>query len=565
MKRNFLIVAAADRQREALAGELRGRGFTVTRAASGKEAEQAVGSVSFDAAIVESGLPDVSAENLRNTLVRIRPDCRVIVLTSFDRVRNSPQQLELGPHHYLLDAAQFLDLVGERLESSGSDEPDSFGRRGNRALTQTVDVLVGLLELDDRCFGGTSHKAARLACALAERLTNENESVQETVLAALLRDIGKVAVDPAVLTDPGPYSAAQQEQMRAHVAASARLLEHIDFPWKIQPIIRHHHERYDGAGYPDGLRGREIPLGARIVAVVDAFIALTSKRQHRSATDAESAIAELVRHTGRQFDPEVVEALQHVLHQSLTHQPTDRAPRVLLADRQQDFRRTLKMRLLNEGLEVDDVESGDDVVGRLLKEPPDLFLVEVDGDGAETFRLLDEIREDDSLRRMPVALVAARPDRLLMIRALREGIDEWFSKVDDLDEIVARVKNVLTRETLRTESRARRVPRGISGDLENLGLPDIVQMLAMGMKTARVTVSSNGDRGRIWFENGSARHAKVAQAEGDDAFCKLVAWSQGEFLIEHGVRSRSQTIEQDTMFLLMEGLRQLDEARRDSA
>ena len=116
----------------------------------------------------------------------------------------------------------------------------------------------------------------RLARQVAEDLGADGATLQEVVLAALLRDLGKVGVDPAIFTEPGTYNEEQKEKMQEHVSASVRLFEHIDFPWKILPVIRAHHERFDGTGYPDGLRGREIPMGARIVSVVDAFIALTS-------------------------------------------------------------------------------------------------------------------------------------------------------------------------------------------------------------------------------------------------------------------------------------------------
>ena len=107
---------------------------------------------------------------------------------------------------------------------------------------------------------------------------------------------------------------------------------------------------------------------------------------------------------------------------------------------------------------------------------------------------------------------------------------------------------------------ATRVRRGISGDLENLSLPDIVQTLAMGMKTARVTLKSNGRKGRIWFEDGAARHASAADQEGEPAFYEMVRWSSGQFVIEHGVRSKRKTLDHDAMFLVMEGLRLLDES-----
>jgi len=567
VKRNFLVVSANGQQREALAGELRARGYTVTRAASGREAERTLKSVSFDAVLLESQLPDTTADRLRNRLQKRRPDCRIVVLTSFEDVRNSPRQLEFGNDHYLVDSAQIFDLLRTPADGGAGDATPSAEQRGNLALIEAIDVLVGLLELDDRFFGGTSHKAMSLARQVAEQLTRDSETVQEIVIATLLRDVGKAALDPGE-EPPGEaseYTKEQRARMQEHVSASTRLLEHIDFPWKVLPIIRHHHERYDGTGYPDGLRGREIPMGARIVAVVDAFMAVTSDRRHRQATTADSALNELVLKAGRQFDPEVVEAFQTVLDKNSVDRPTSRKPTVLLADPQDEYRKLLKLRLLNDGCDVVETERLDEVIRLLLEEPPELVLVDLEADGFETFGLLQEVREDEALCRIPFAVLARGNDRLPKIRALRAGVDDYLCKTDSLDEIVARVQNVLTREAIRAHGGSKRRRRGITGDLENLGLADIVQTLTMGMKTARVSLTSGSDKGRIWFENGAAKHAQSDGVKGDEAFFRMVRWTEGDFVIEHGLRTKEQSIQQDAMFLLMEGLRQLDEAQRDSA
>lgn len=563
MKRNFLVVAPSASLRETLAGDLRSKGYTVTRAANGKEAQRSVKSVSFDAVIVESHLPDMSTDELRKRLAKVRPECRVIVLTSFGEVRNSPEQLQFADEDFLIETGQFFEMLRAPYEVP-HEAAQIFAHRGTEALIQVIDVLVGLLEVDDRFFGGSSHKAMRLARAITEELAIDEATATEVVIGTLLRDVGKAAIDAPQAPDE-PYNAEQQERMREHVLASTRIFEHIDFPWKVLPLIRNHHEHYDGSGYPDGLRGREIPMGARIVSVVDAFMSLTSHREHRPAVDAETALGELVSQAGRHFDPEVVEALQRVLDKTLLNRSSKKKPQVLVADPDADFRKLLKMRLLNEDLEVEEADGPENLLPRLLKGPPDLVLVDLDADPAATFQLLQEIREDEHLCRVPVALLSGRSDRVLKIRALREGVDDFLDRSEDMEELVARVQNVLAREAIRSQGRRQPARRGITGDLENLGLPDIVQTLVMGMKTACVTVTSQGRSGRVWFENGVGRHAQSGKLNGEKAFFELVSWTSGEFVIEHGVRSKEQSLKQDAMFLLMEGLRLLDESQRDTA
>jgi response regulator RpfG family c-di-GMP phosphodiesterase len=424
-------------------------------------------------------------------------------------------------------------------------------------------VLVGLLELDDQFFGGTSHKVMELARETAVALSADEETVQEIVLATLLRDTGKIDVELGIFAEPGPLSEAQKKKMQEHVSASLRLFEHIDFPWKVLPIVRHHHERYDGKGYPDGLKGREIPMGARIVAIVDAYIALTSDRTHRDALAPELALDELVRQAGRQFDPEVVEAFQGVLDKRLNRRKSKRKASVLLADQNEEFRRLLRRGLLNDGLQVQETSSYQDALKTLLEHPPDLVLVDIDADANEAFQLLQEIREDKKLCRLPFAFLSGNSDRVTKIRALREGVDDFLHKTADLEELVAHVQNVLTRESIRRDGQRPRARRGISGDLENLGLPDIVQTLVMGMKSACVTLSSAGRTGKIWFDNGAARHAQADGKEGEQAFFEMVSWTTGEFVIEHGVMCKKTSLKQDAMFLLMEGLRLMDEAESD--
>ncbi len=288
VKRNFLVVAADAHVREALAGDLRAKGYTVTRAVNGAEAERVVRDVTVDAVLAESHLPDITCEELAGRIKKIRPDCRAVILTSFEQVRNTPEQLRFGSEDYLLRGAQVVDLLHAPYVATQEEATQRYGQRGVDSLVRVIDVLVGLLELDDRFFGGFSHQVMDLARAVAEELSDEEQTVREVVIATLLRDVGKVGVDPEVLAEDGWFSDEQKQRMNAHVDSSLRLFEHIDFPWKVMHVVRHHHEHYDGSGIPDGLRGREIPMGSRILSVVDAYVEMTCAKE-RESKDPETA------------------------------------------------------------------------------------------------------------------------------------------------------------------------------------------------------------------------------------------------------------------------------------
>ena len=557
MDRNFLIVASDGKVREELAGDLRDRGFSIILAENGAEAERVLRSVTVRTALIESHLPDTTGEQLRARLHDARPECRVIVLTSFKLVRSSPELLRFGPDDYLLRSSQIQELLRAPYETEGDFGVLPWEEPGHQALLETIDVLVSLLELEYRNFASSSHQAMLLARATAEEIGASDEMIHEVVVGTLLRDVGKVGLDLEMST-VGKQSEAWNHRVAEHVSASLRLFEHIEFPWKIMPVVRHHHERYDGSGAPHGLRGREIPMAARIVAVVDAYVATTCGKGDE-AKNPDEALRELVGGAGHQFDPEVVEAFHRVIDKRLSGRKSKGAPVVMIFEPDSDFARALSMRLGNEGLEVAEADSYSKCLKRLLEDPPDLALLEVDTDPHEAFELLHEMQQDENLCNIPIAFLSQRSDRILRIRALRQGVDDFLSKGDDMDEVVARVESILVRKAVRADDPSRRARRGITGSLENLGLPDIVQTLVIGMKTACISLSCAGREGQIWFENGAPRHAEVEDLKGEKAFYEMVRWTDGEFVIEHGVKTGRSSVNHDAMFLLMEGLRLMDE------
>jgi response regulator RpfG family c-di-GMP phosphodiesterase len=559
VQRNFLIVSEDAAAREGLARKLRRSGYSVTLAGNSSEALRVVRTVAVDAVVVEVRRTDAATKSLRRRILRARPNCSVIVLTSFGSVRTSNDLLQFGKDDYLVGIDEVVGLLRAPYESGGDGSSRSSADKAVKSLIETLDVLVGLVELGDRYFAGAGHQSLRLARAIAEELGLDEDTVNEVMIATLLRDIGKVDVDRDLLDENGAYDDDQRDRMRGHVIGGLRLLEHIDFPWKIAPVIRHHHERYDGTGYPDGLRGREIPLGARILGVVDSFVAMVSDRPHRQAVTPDEALHDLELRAGAELDPEVVEILIRVVEKRLPAAATGGPGRVFLANPDEEYRSLLKMKFLNEGFRVHEAPSIDEAREQFLAEPPDVLVADVGAGAGEALHKLHEIREEGALGHVPLVLVSANEDPVLKLRALRQGVDEFFARSDDLEELVVRVQNIVAREALRRSDRKARRRRGLTGHLENLSLPDIVQILVMGMKTACVRISSGSGGGEIWFRDGALVHAGTGELRGERAVFEMLRWTTGEFSIEHGVQTPSRTIENDAMFLVMEGLRLVDE------
>jgi len=181
------------------------------------------------------------------------------------------------------------------------------------AYIQTVLALAKAMDARDAYTSDHSQRLATWAEATARELGCSEEEIQAVRWGALLHDIGKIGVPDEILRKPGPLNGEEWEVIKRHPEIGAEIVAPVKRLAGVVPIIRHHQERWDGTGYPDGLRGEEIPLGARILAVVDAYGAIIDERPYKRAHSHEEAIAELQRCAGTQFDPQVVEAFLRVI------------------------------------------------------------------------------------------------------------------------------------------------------------------------------------------------------------------------------------------------------------
>ena len=178
---------------------------------------------------------------------------------------------------------------------------------------ESTEVLARAIQAKDD--GGSRHveRVQYYATMLAHRLDLPELDRQAIEIAALLHDIGKLAVPEHILSKPGPLTPDERKKMQMHAQIGAEIVGAVPFPCPVAPLIRSHHERWDGAGYPSGLRGEQIPLGARILSVVDCFDALTSRRPYRPALSQDEAVQMLRDEAGKAFDPAIVARFTELL------------------------------------------------------------------------------------------------------------------------------------------------------------------------------------------------------------------------------------------------------------
>jgi HD-GYP domain-containing protein (c-di-GMP phosphodiesterase class II) len=180
------------------------------------------------------------------------------------------------------------------------------------AYRATLRALSAALEARDHETHGHSRRVVSFSLRLGRELGLDEEGLRALEFGSLLHDIGKIGVPDAILRKPGQLSEEEWARMREHPLFGERILRGIEFLEGAARVVAEHHERWDGMGYPKGLRGEQIDLGARIFAVADAFDAITSDRVYRAGRSYDEALAELDTYAGRQFDPRVVEAFRRV-------------------------------------------------------------------------------------------------------------------------------------------------------------------------------------------------------------------------------------------------------------
>lgn len=222
---------------------------------------------------------------------------RVIGVMSVNRQKTRRQLFTREDFHFVL---AFVDQLAIAMENA------RLYRDLEHTFLGTITALAAAVDAKDPYTYGHSNSVTDHAVSIAERYALDKDEIHTIRIASILHDIGKIGIDSSILVKPEKLTAEEREIVNRHPAIGADILASLDFLQDAVPLILFHHERYGGGGYPSGISGAAIPLGARIIAVADAYDAMTSDRPYRQALPVEKAVQELKEHSGTQFDPSVV-------------------------------------------------------------------------------------------------------------------------------------------------------------------------------------------------------------------------------------------------------------------
>jgi response regulator RpfG family c-di-GMP phosphodiesterase len=541
--KKILIFNEDPRETRQLSELLKAEDFTVFETARVLEAIHILKKEDIDVVLASQSLDGAESSQFRELVEKTRPGVNVLLLGPFyDGTKN----LSVSPSGF----RQFLqDSI--RTETSLQGEIADL----KQFCFSFADRLLQIFEVNDRYFFNNDHLVAELSGDIAQRMGLERDLVDTVRMAALIKDMGMIGIQNQFLEEKKRFTKQDLIPVKKHSLNTIELLKQLKFPWNVEPHIAQHHEHYDGSGYPLGLKGRQISLGARIIAIADSYVAMTTDRPYRGALSRDEAMREITKKAGTQFDPEVVEAFLSVVKEV----PAAALKRsVLMLEREPVISAIIRLSVDTEKTDVIQASNSFDAIRLTRHRVPDLIIADVGMLDRDAFlNFYNTLQEIPSLRERPFILILPEKD---YPRRFKGKKLHYVEKPLDMGELSAAISKALEQEKA-----APTPPEGVSGltgRLEDFGISDILQILNLGRKTARVDIIGDRTRGMIYLQNGNVVHASTGDLRGKDAFLHMMQWEAGVFNIHHGQTTEEVNIKMDTVHLLLEAARALDERGR---
>jgi putative nucleotidyltransferase with HDIG domain len=328
-KEKVLVVDDEEAIREVVSTLLEAQGYHCVTCANGRLALDTFRSDTFDLVLSDIVMPEMDGLKLLSELRIDDPDVPVIMVTAMHDIAIALEAIRAGAYDYILKpfekdqlylsvrrALEHRRLVIENrtyqsdLEHLVTERTQQLSialQDLEQSYDYTLEALGGALDAKDAETEGHCQRVTAFTITIARAMGVDKGLMRHIARGAFLHDIGKMGVPDSILRKPGPLTAEEREIMRRHCDIGYAVLERIPFLKEAAEIVLSHQECYDGSGYPRGLRGEQIPLGARIFAVADTLDAMISDRPYRKALPISAAREEIKRYSGRQFDPSVVE------------------------------------------------------------------------------------------------------------------------------------------------------------------------------------------------------------------------------------------------------------------
>jgi putative nucleotidyltransferase with HDIG domain len=332
---SVLVVDDEEPIRNALRKYLKQQQFEVYAAGSGDEALQQLKLHKVALMLSDIRMPGTSGVDLVPQALEIEPDLAILMLTAVNDATSAALCMQRGAMDYLTKPIELADLgravqralkrremqlenreLNQWLKEEVSTRTAELQRerhRLERVSTATLEALVNALEAKDPYLRGHSARVADLSANIAAELQLPEEEVERIRMAGRLHDLGKIGTREGVVNKEGPLTPEEFEHVKQHVIIGAQILAPLTHLGDVVSMVRSHHERWDGTGYPEGLRGEEIPIGGRIIAAAEVFDALTTSRPYQDKMTPEQAVERLADLSDTVLDPKVFEALTGIV------------------------------------------------------------------------------------------------------------------------------------------------------------------------------------------------------------------------------------------------------------
>ena len=330
-----LVVDDEEPIRNALRKYLKQQQFEVYAASSADEALQQLRLHKVALMLSDIRMPGTSGVDLVPQALEIEPDLAILMLTAVNDATSAALCMQRGAMDYLTKPIELADLgravqralkrremllenrhLNQWLKEEVTTRTAELQRerhRLERVSTATLEALVNALEAKDPYLRGHSARVADLSANIAAELGLSEEEVDRIRMAGRLHDLGKIGTREAVVNKEGPLTADEFEHVKQHVIIGAQILAPLVHLGDVVAMVKSHHERFDGTGYPDGLRGEEVPLGGRVIAAAEVYDALTTARPYQEKMTPEQAVERMGDLSGTVLDPRVLEALMRLV------------------------------------------------------------------------------------------------------------------------------------------------------------------------------------------------------------------------------------------------------------
>ncbi len=441
----------------------------------------------------------------------------------------------------------------------GHEETDTL-KKIRRSFYRVTGFLIRFLESFHPPLVGHAEEVARLAREVAIRMELMPEEVDGVTIVAYFHELPELQERYKPFWDKTEDIFGDLE-VNLPEWTVRELSTVLQYPFPITDNLKYMQERYDGKGYPDGLKGEQVPIGSRIIAPIDIYLTMTSGSEMGPTVSKGEAIDQLIMDSGIAFDPMVIEILVGILKSDLADEGAAEYRESILMVDTLGGDDLVKIQLREEGYQILLADGVQAALKVMNDDNPFMIVSEIDLNEGDGYQLLDLVRKRAETRDMPYTMMSARSDASFISKAIRAGADDFLPRPCPSDVMLAKIARTITRAKGHTTSLAER--RGVTGNLKDLGILEIIQVLAAGTKNAMIIVTNTNEEARVALTDGRIVYAKMGELESENAFYKLISWIEGEFVLHMNVAPPKENIFIKNDMLLLEGFRRLDEGRKN--